>query len=61
VEVDPQYFRPTEVEILLGDAEKAKQKIGWKPEYSIDELVEDMVEGDFKKLKGIPGTPEVSE
>jgi GDPmannose 4,6-dehydratase len=47
--------------VLLGDAEKAKQKIGWEPEYAIDELVEDMVEGDFKKLKGIPKKPEVSE
>jgi len=50
VEVDPQYFRPTEVDILLGDAQKAEEIIGWKPDYSIKELVEDMVKGDLKKL-----------
>jgi GDPmannose 4,6-dehydratase len=50
VEVDPQYFRPTEVDILLGDASKAEAKLGWKPNYMINELVEDMVEGDFKKF-----------
>ncbi|MDZ7692704.1 MAG: GDP-mannose 4,6-dehydratase [Balneolaceae bacterium] len=50
IEVDPQYFRPTEVDILLGDADNAKQKIGWEPEYSIEELVEDMVVSDFEEL-----------
>lgn len=40
--VDPKYFRPAEVETLLGDATKAKQKLGWEPKISFDELVEDM-------------------
>jgi GDPmannose 4,6-dehydratase len=50
IEVDPQYFRPTEVEMLLGDRSKAEKKLGWEPEYAIDELVEDMVQSDRKNL-----------
>jgi GDPmannose 4,6-dehydratase len=50
IEVDPQYFRPTEVDILLGDAQRAREKLGWEPEYQINDLVKSMVEGDFKKL-----------
>lgn len=53
VEVDPQYFRPTEVEILLGDASKAKKQLGWEPEYQIGALVKDMVEGDYEKLNNL--------
>lgn len=48
VEVDPRYFRPTEVEFLLGDPTKAKEKLGWKPETSFEELVEMMVREDLK-------------
>lgn len=51
IEIDPQYFRPTEVDFLLGDAAKAKEKLGWNVEFSIEELVVDMVESDRKKLK----------
>jgi GDPmannose 4,6-dehydratase len=51
IEVDPQYFRPTEVEILLGDRSKAEEKLGWKPEYVIEELVEDMIKKDLVKFK----------
>lgn len=51
IEVDSQYFRPTEVDILLGDPFKAKEKLGWNVNYNIDALVEDMVEGDYKKMK----------
>ena len=51
IEVDPQYFRPTEVELLLGDPTKAKEKLGWEFEYKIDDLVKDMVESDMEKLK----------
>ena len=47
VEVDPGYFRPAEVETLLGDANKAKQKLGWKPKVSFDELVKEMMISDF--------------
>ena len=43
IKVDPKYFRPAEVESLLGDASKAKEKLGWEPEISFTELVEDMV------------------
>ena len=48
VEVDSQYFRPTEVELLLGDPTKAKTKLGWKPEFDLDSLVKDMVKADLK-------------
>ncbi len=48
VEVDPRYFRPTEVETLLGDSTKAKEKLGWVPEISLDEMVAEMVRGDLK-------------
>jgi GDPmannose 4,6-dehydratase len=48
VAVDPRYFRPTEVEDLLGDASKARQKLGWKPRISFKELVAEMVDADLK-------------
>ena len=48
VSVDPRYFRPTEVETLLGDASKAKTKLGWTPKISFDELVAEMVREDLK-------------
>jgi GDPmannose 4,6-dehydratase len=48
VRVDPRYFRPTEVETLLGDATKAKTKLGWTPKISFDELVSEMVREDLK-------------
>lgn len=47
VQVDPRYFRPTEVETLLGDPTRAMEKLGWRPEISFDELVRDMVENDL--------------
>jgi GDPmannose 4,6-dehydratase len=46
VRVDPRYFRPTEVDLLIGDATKAKQKLGWTPKYDLDALVREMVESD---------------
>ena len=52
--VDPKYFRPTEVDLLIGDASKAKTKLGWVPEINLNELVEDMMRSDldlFKKDK----------
>lgn len=48
VSVDPRYFRPTEVETLLGDATKAREKLGWTPRISFDELVKEMVAADYK-------------
>ncbi len=47
VKVDPIYFRPTEVESLLGDASRARQELGWEPKITFDELVEDMIRSDY--------------
>lgn len=47
VRVDPRYFRPTEVDLLLGDPTKAKTQLGWKLEYDLQGLVEDMMRGDL--------------
>ena len=49
VKVDPRYFRPTEVETLLGDASKARDKLGWSPQISFKELVREMTETDFRE------------
>jgi GDPmannose 4,6-dehydratase len=51
VAVDPRYFRPTEVETLLGDANKAKEKLGWTPKTTFHELVAEMVREDLKSAE----------
>ena len=51
VKVDPSYYRPTEVETLLGDATKAKEKLGWSPTTSFKELVKIMIESDLEKVR----------
>ncbi len=51
VEVDPKYFRRTEVDILVGDASKAREKLGWKPEVTLEELVRMMVKADLKEAE----------
>jgi GDPmannose 4,6-dehydratase len=51
VGVDPAYFRPTEVDLLIGDATKSRQKLGWIPEYSLAGLIEDMMSSDLKLMK----------
>lgn len=51
VRVDPRYFRPTEVETLLGDPSKAKQKLGWSPKTTLQELVSEMVESDYNAAR----------
>ncbi|BAX78630.1 GDP-mannose 4,6-dehydratase [Labilibaculum antarcticum] len=51
VEVDPRYFRPTEVELLIGDPTKSNTVLGWKPEYDLPALVKDMMESDIKLMK----------
>ena len=51
VRVDPRYFRPTEVETLLGDPRKAKDKLGWVPTTSFEALVQEMVESDYTSAK----------
>jgi GDPmannose 4,6-dehydratase len=48
--VDPRYFRPTEVDLLLGDPSKAEQKLGWNREYDLEDLVNDMMESDLKLM-----------
>ena len=49
--VDPRYFRPTEVESLLGDPSKAKEKLGWVPEITIQEMCKEMVTYDLEQAK----------
>ena len=49
--VDPKYFRPTEVDLLIGDATKAKEKLGWVPEYELKDLVKDMMQSDVKLMQ----------
>ncbi len=50
IQVDPRYYRPTEVEILIGDPSKAKEKLKWEAKVGLRELVKMMVEGDMGKL-----------
>ena len=49
--VDKRYFRPTEVDLLLGDPTKAMTKLGWKPKYDLNGLVKDMIHGDIKLMQ----------
>ncbi len=51
VKIDPKYFRPTEVDLLIGDATKAKEKLGWVPKYDLKALVQDMVQSDLHLVK----------
>ena len=51
VAVDKRYFRPTEVELLIGDPSKSKSVLGWEPEYDLDALIKDMIESDVKLMK----------
>lgn len=51
VEVDPDYFRPTEVDLLIGDATKAKEKLGWEPTRTVEELCRDMVLSDLERFE----------
>ncbi len=50
VQVDPRYFRPTEVDTLIGDAAKARKQLGWQHRTTFDMLVREMVEGDLKAV-----------
>ena len=51
VAVDPRYFRPTEVETLLGDPSKAKEKLGWEPKITLEEMIHEMMEYDLSLAK----------
>jgi len=52
VEIDPRYFRPTEVEQLLGDPSKARQKLGWRHKVTFEQLVAEMVDADLETVRG---------
>lgn len=56
VAIDPSYFRPTEVDLLVGDPAKAKQKLGWQPTYNLEMLVKEMVAADIEKYRSALGT-----
>ena len=51
IAVDPKYFRPTEVDLLIGDPTKCKEKLGWTPKHTLQDLVEDMMQSDLKLMK----------
>ena len=51
VSVDPNYFRPTEVDLLVGDSSKAQKELGWKPKYNLNDLVKDMMNSDLKLMQ----------
>jgi GDPmannose 4,6-dehydratase len=51
INIDSKYFRPTEVDLLIGDASKAKKKLGWVPEIELKELVKDMMQSDLSLMK----------
>jgi GDPmannose 4,6-dehydratase len=51
IKIDPRYFRPTEVETLLGDASKAKEKLNWEPEVTLQEMVAEMIEADLLEAR----------
>jgi GDPmannose 4,6-dehydratase len=51
VEIDEKYFRPAEVDLLVGDASKAKEKLGWEPKYTVEELLKEMVKSDLEIFK----------
>lgn len=51
VAIDPRYFRPTEVDLLIGDPSKAKNQLGWEPEYDLNGLIKDMIHADIKVMQ----------
>ena len=51
VKVDPKYYRPTEVELLIGDATKCKKELNWEPKYNLQQMVSEMMENDVKLFK----------
>ncbi|MGC9343265.1 MAG: GDP-mannose 4,6-dehydratase [Bacteroidales bacterium] len=51
LEIDPKYFRPTEVDLLIGDPEKAKKTLGWEPEYSLSDMISEMIANDLRIMK----------
>ena len=51
IKIDKRYFRPTEVDQLLGDSTKAKEKLNWEPKISLSQLISEMIEEDLKEAK----------
>ena len=51
VKIDPNYHRPTEVDLLIGDSTKAREKLGWKPKYELKDLIRDMITADYELFK----------
>ena len=51
IKVDPKYFRPTEVDLLIGDPSKANDKLGWQPEIQLPDLVKDMMTSDLNLMQ----------
>ncbi len=51
VVVDPNYFRPTEVDLLIGDSSKAKRELGWEPKYTLETIIQEMMDSDLKLMK----------
>lgn len=51
VEIDPRYFRPSEVDLLIGDASKARKELGWEPKHTVEQLITEMVASDLKTFK----------
>ncbi len=55
VKVDERYYRPAEVDLLIGDASKARRVLGWKPTYTFQELIKEMVASDLEAMRRRPG------
>jgi GDPmannose 4,6-dehydratase len=51
IKIDPKYYRPTEVDELMGDSKKAKQELGWSPKYSLEELIDEMIDHDLEQAR----------
>jgi GDPmannose 4,6-dehydratase len=51
LKIDPKYYRPAEVDLLIGDASKAKKELGWEPKYDLPALVKEMVQADYELFK----------
>jgi GDPmannose 4,6-dehydratase len=51
VVIDPNFYRPAEVDILLGDSSKARKALGWAPETSLEQLIHEMLDADLERLK----------
>ena len=60
VVIDPAFYRPAEVDVLLGDAAKAKGRLGWEPQIALDQLIREMVDADLARVQGEPPPQEVT-